>query len=289
MIASSAGFVIATPTKCGTTTLEAMARRAERWAGKPVPEFAIMDWDRPRRQHRMALPPTGSLGEGPLTMGGWGDADRYLLVRNPFRRYISVYEYLKAPQNYSQWGAREVQGWSWGGHDESKIVQRPPLSFSQFLRWLADARDTYHWMRLEQGPKNRGDLTTGFAYRSPWVWTDSLVDSLMLLRQQPGKGGKKKRLHLMRLENLDRELALLRAQWNLSEGLPLDVMWANRGVATKGGKLPEDYWRGVGCVDKVYKGKVFRPAKVPVLSAGCGECPACAVDVGTEAAALGYA
>lgn len=267
MITSDNGmrrFVIATPTKCATTSMEAVARRHMRNAEKPD-QFRIMDWDHPRRQHRMCLPP-GDVN--------WGAADRYLFVRDPFKRYISIYTYLSAPQNYSQWGARVIQGEEWGGHDKRKMLDEPKMSFKKFLVWLADQRQ-----KADSVPGVRGDLRVGRAYRSPWVWTDSLTDSLSFLSSQPGMGSES--VGLLRMEQLWDELEWLKDEYRIRD-LSLSPVHANRSTGYgSGGADPwsKEFWGGIKCTKGMGKGG-------PV--GWCGRCAACRIGVAAEASQLGY-
>lgn len=303
MITSDQGFILATPTKCGTTTVEALANRHHREAGADADEFRLMDWDSPRRQHRMALPPNvrdrwGGEGshidehdnnEDPSGLSeGWGDVDRWLLVRNPYTRYMSIYTYLSAPANYSQWGAREIQGNEWGGHDKAKIVRRSKMSFEQFLFWLADQRAKYsndYWL------SRRGELTEGFAYRSPWVWTDPLDWSLSFLQVQPGEREGDVE-GLVRMENLFDN----RGDWSLlnmldAYGVEINMRPLHSNRTTGYGEAGADpsssqFWGGIRCARKAFRGRVFDPDRAEPR--GCGACAACAINVYAEAEVLGY-
>jgi hypothetical protein len=308
-------YVIGTPTKCGTTTLEACAHRHERQNALDADSFRVMDWDSPRRQHRMCLPPAvtdhaAHLGnedgrEDPDYPNEWLDADRYLLVRNPYTRYMSVYTYLSAPANYSQWGARLVQGREWGGHDPDLVIDTDPMTFEEFLRFLAAQR------AINSEPKwnaRRGPLNDGRAYRSPWVWTDSLTDSHEFLASQqcggchadegPGciseDGLSPHTVSLIRLESVWEDLAALSERYGLGEtGLLLGGLHSNRttGYGERGAQpSDEQFWGGIACTRKVWRGEkrgqIFRPDKAEV-SGGCS-CGACLIGVVAEAEELGY-
>lgn len=286
MITSSEGFLIATPTKCATTTLEAVARRHMRNAGIDADVFRIMDWDSPRRQHRMALPP---MAEGHVYEddpeqrdNAWGDVDRYLFVRNPYRRYMSIYTYLSAPANYSQWGARDIQGVDWGGHDESKVLHHPKMSFETFLFWLADKREEAAALNT------RGDIEDGRAYRSPWVWTDSLSESAAYLRAQPGEAEGD--VEFLPMESMWTCLKTLAQDYDLA-GLDLSPIHANRSTGYgPSGAAPEshEFWGGIKCARKVWRGGTYNGAAVgDAVGAGC-HCAACAVGVSAEALDVGY-
>lgn len=237
MITSDAGFVIATPTKCGTTTLEEMCRRHRGGRAYPgLPSFRIMDWEQPRRQHRMALP---AIGSGDTGWEAWGDYDRYLMVRDPYARYVSVYEYLRAPHNYSKFGAKEIQGRDWRGWKMGRQgVDGYPLSFVGFLRWLIKARDEYSTARWA---KRRGDLFTPFAYRSPWVWLDSLEDSLGAFAAQPGS--RQGSVCLIWVENFWPSMAVLRGEYGLRSLSVRPTIHANKTLTYKGSV--RSYWDDV--------------------------------------------
>lgn len=269
-------FIIGTPTKCATTTIEGVAKRHMRNSKHPE-WFRIMDWEQPRRQHRMALPP----GEE------WQAADRYLLVRNPYRRYMSVYEYLRAYANYSQWGARWVQGREWPGLTAGPWSRQNPMNFGEFLLWLAHER---------RNTPERPPLDSGAAYRSPWVWTDSLDMSQRFLREQPGGG---RVVRLIHLESLWDDLAALLGRYNIPSGgrhgVDLGVLRSNRTTKPHLG-LPHQEWRKVGCAGGVFlktrgkDGQKKSQYQGPV-EGGCGlsSCGACQVGVHREAMLTGYA
>lgn len=260
-------FLIATPTKCGTTTLEEMCRRHRGGrAGVPVDTFRIMDWESPRRQHRMS-PPLG-----------WDDAERYLMVRNPFERYMSMYEYLKAPHNYSKFGAKEIQRSEWRGWLMGREgVRGRPMDFEQFLWWLADARAEYgsgRWI------KRRGSVFEPRAFRSPWVWLDSLTDSLEALRMQGGGG----EVTVLRLENFWQEMSWLVETWGLRDVSTRASIRANRTLTYAGGGRA---YYGATCSARAWgvDGEWLGGGRV----GDCGRCAACAVGATEEAVVLGYA
>lgn len=279
-------FVIATPTKCGTTTLEEMARRhgggRVSRGGVEVPSFAIYTGEHPRRQHRMALPVDDE----------WLDAERYIMVRNPFARYVSMYEYLKAPHNYSKFGAREVQGRTWGGLARGKWsahAHKEPMTFEQFLFFIEKSRE---WYGSGRWIKRRGDLFRPFAYRSPWVWLDSLEDSYALLRAQPGGGETK----VLWLEKFWEEMAVLKENWGLSTLSVRPTIHANRTL--RYAKPWWGYWADFpSCVQGVFKEAVRKPwPEDAEWLCGLGEegglsqpwcgCAACVLKVGQEQLSL---
>lgn len=290
MITSKGKFIIATPTKCGTTTLEELARRH---AGGRISRggvwdesFRIMDWEAPRRQHRMALPPDRGVSEG------WGNVDRYVVVRNPYLRYLSIYMYLKEPRNFSQWGAREVQGCNWPGQSNYRLAHEP-MCFETFLQWLVDKRAEYSSAGLMG--KRRGAVYEGRAYRSPWVWLDPLPRSVWFLASQ--SGSQQGRVSLLRLENLEADLGEVLDGHDVAlrrwDRLGLHI-WANKtiglqklGAGDRGLAASQGWaWGGIRhgrkvfSADGTYAGPVERHD-------GC-DCGACLIDAGAEAQFCGY-
>lgn len=214
IISEATKTLIATPTKCGTTTLEAVARRSEREGDGAV--LRVLDEPDPndtrRRQHRMCPPP------------GKEDWTRLLLVRNPYDRLTSIYEYLRAPANYSQWGARRVQGREWPG--ERGALSHPPMSFRKFLFWLELEHATL--------AEDFRDWGASRSYRSPWVWTDTLKDSWRFWSRDGDV-----EVGLLRLENLWEDLAA----W-LGEGVVnMKPLHSNRSTGRKHADWKDYYKR----------------------------------------------
>jgi hypothetical protein len=279
-------FVIATPTKCGTTTMEALARRHARQHDNVGPgqihrsDFMLVDWEKPRRQHRM-VPPTG-----------WHNADRVLLVRNPYARYVSVYEYLRGPANYSQWGAKKVQGRTWPGHADNPWGDDPPLSFEDFLSWMADMRS---FLDLKKERTRRGKMHHPAAYRSPWVWTDSLTQSLDFLKRTPGRSDT---IGFLRLENLWDELRVFCEAYGVV-GLDLSPLHSNRTTKrhTTDGVEVTSAVKGDSLVWQAYYGSEHSICIPGVRSSHCvyrdrwegDKCGVCRLHINREATRLGYA
>lgn len=187
IVSHPARFFIATPTKVGTHSLEAVATRPANAGALEL--VGATHGDRRRRMHRMAPDPL------------WGEYNGVLLVRNPWSRWVSVYEYLRAPKFYSQWGARDVQGTAWGGKNERvRASLGQPMTFEDFLGWMRDQRALHY---TPAALAKRGPVTTSYAYRSPWVWTDSLIVSLRLLDRNLNGTGPARLLHM---EHLAEEL-----------------------------------------------------------------------------------
>lgn len=208
MIVSHTGkWFIATPTKTGTHSLEAIASRPE---NRDVMELAgAPPGDNRRRMHRMAPDPS------------WSGYRGHLLVRNPWSRWVSVYEYLRAPKFYAQWGAREIQGNTWGGSKDPEVLRAlgSPMSFEDFLYWLLHQRaENYTSTSLHR----RGFPSDSHAYRSPWIWLDSLAISRRLLDANLNGVGPSR---LLRLEHLEEDLLELVGD---VAGLDLHVDQLNR-------------------------------------------------------------
>lgn len=155
-------FIIATPTKCGTTTLENLARsRGGRLGLSTV---------RPR-QHRMIVPEELDRYQ------------RYLAVRNPYDRLVSIYLYLSNPSNYSQWGHNEVKD----------------RTFPEFVQWWVKQR-IKHGIDDDLYYQEWRDLKW---WRSPNLWLVSLNECYEMLLPDG----------IVRLENLEPDLKALRDDW----------------------------------------------------------------------------
>jgi hypothetical protein len=185
MIVSHTGkWFIATPTKTGTHTLEAIATRPENRHVLGLAEAP--SGDHRRRMHRMAPDPT------------WVGYRGHLLVRNPWSRWVSVYEYLRAPKFYAQWGAKEVQGTTWGGSHDPNVLRSlgPPLAFDGFLSFLLRERSLNY---TRPALARRGSPRDSHSYRSPWIWLDSLVASYAFVNLNLNGTGPAGLLHLEKL------------------------------------------------------------------------------------------
>jgi len=219
-----------------------------------------------------------------VPVGRWADVDRYMMVRNPFTRYMSQYEYLRAPHNYSKFGAREIQGRDWPGYDKGrpmvgKWYKREPMTFEQFLFFIDSSRFAYGDRRWT---KRRGDPSTDpRAWRSPWIWLVPLDVQMGHLAAAPGKG--RLEVNVLRLENLWSDLTLLKSAYGL---YTLDLRPSIRAnkTLTYGEATPEDYW-GFACREIEYDGTW---TYVEGRAGECGECAACRIGVWREAEALGY-
>lgn len=236
--------------------------------GIEVPSFRIATDEQPRRQHRM-VPPVG-----------WEDVDRYIMVRNPFTRYMSQYEYLRAPHNYSKFGAREIQGRMWPGWDKGRVgVNSDPLSFQGFLFFIARARREFLQRRWVA---RRGPLHHPFAWRSPWIWLDPLDKQEAVLDGCSGRGlGTVRRL---RLENFWEDMEYLKRRYALETLSVKRSILANKTLTYKGG--PHQYW-GFGCTKRVFdQENGFSLGRAEAFE--CGRCAACSVGVIREARSLGY-
>lgn len=136
-------FVIATPVKTATKSIESAARRGGLRQVKPL-------------EHRMGVPKE------------YEDYDRFIMVRNPWARLPSVYEWLRRDGNKSQWPR---------GH------QAATEPFGAFLRFYAVARG----LALRDRSDKR--LVNG---RAPHMWVDSYgtLESLVagrLMTPAPGR------------------------------------------------------------------------------------------------------
>ena len=115
MIVAHGKFVLATPSKCGTHSFKALANAT-----------TGMQWI--NTMHLMEVPEE------------YSDLDRILIVRDPYDRLVSIYNFLL--HNRSQWGSNAIQG----------------MSFDEFVEWFGGQRGLH--------------LTDPRATsrRAPWLW-----------------------------------------------------------------------------------------------------------------------
>lgn len=295
-------YIIATPTKCGMTTLKEMARRHAGGRHAPaVPNFRQANWEEPSRDHRMSIPLDGE--------NGWGTADRWMLVRHPFARWVSIYEYLRLARNYSQWNARRIQGWAWPNNESHHNPWRfqEPMNYGEFLNMIVQERAA---LFTQKAFKRRGYFTEARAYRSPWIWTDTLWESYNFLRDQPTRGllgphrggpAWEGEIQLLHVETLWDDLENLVERYGLYSP-PLSLrrsIHANRttfrhldGYPVPAVKGDADYWRayygprfGLCTPDGEFQ---CRAASGAPGASPEDECAVCRLQMHAEAAVLGY-
>lgn len=109
IIDHDARIVIATPTKCGKTTIESMVRRS-----MTADISRNLEVVRPG-QHRLDCP---EQARGYV---------RYMMVRDPWRRLLSQWSFLANPKSKGEHRAKEIQ----------------QLSFAQFVEWWLAYRTEY--------------------------------------------------------------------------------------------------------------------------------------------------
>lgn len=148
-------FIVGLPTKCGTNSMRNMALTYMRTAGtEELQEVREL-------RHRLAVPE------------GCEGYQRAMVIRNPFSRVTSMYEYLR--RNTWEWKYKELM------EAEVRLGRRRGWTF--FLNMLID----------EQAAAAEKD-TTGDGYwrrkvhgRRPYIWTDTLsAQARFLGAQEPG-------------------------------------------------------------------------------------------------------
>lgn len=148
-------FVIATPPKCGTHSYEALS--------KIVPGMAMI-----RPQHLMIVPEEHA------------DKLRYICVRDPYDRLVSMWTFICHSSNRTQWGAKIVRGYD----------------FDEWLTFYINGQ-----AEAEERPWQQG--------RSPWTWTKTLTQCAgSVVLATPGKGARLPTIPL-KLEEADDALARL--------------------------------------------------------------------------------
>jgi hypothetical protein len=111
--------VIATPTKCGKTSLESMVKReAKRGVGRLNGLVVV----RPG-QHRLDCP---AEAEG---------YKRYMMVRNPWARLVSTWSFLANPKSKGEHKAKDIQ----------------QMTFGEFVYWWLQYRDAWSPVGVLQG------------------------------------------------------------------------------------------------------------------------------------------
>lgn len=254
-------LIIATPTKTGTTSLETAVKAHVKHGGKAI---QIVDWESPRRQHRMCLPEHVGYGR---------DIDlyaRYIVLRNPYSRWLSVFKHLSRP-GWNQWAARQIQRGQWtGAYGPGKPSKLPryagaPMRFDEFLVFVAEQRALMAY--------KRPPLNSGSAYRAPWVWIDRLDESWRFLMLN-GVGGPSMPVKAIHTETLWDDFAKLGI-----DGFSEKEYHSNRSPDTVRGSAAD-----MARIQKLYRqhdlcGPMDKAAD------GC-QCGACLVGIAAESATL---
>jgi hypothetical protein len=264
IVSETAGFIIATPTKCGSTSLKSMARRHEKHFDDEA--FTVLHTGDKHRfyQHRM-IP-----GEDRI------DYDRYIIVRHPARRYLSIYDYMRSYTNYSAWSANIAQGDEWpefcGGKPNGNKQRRqgPPLTFSEYMWYLVEQRDVVNDPSNPENHWKRGNTEDDpSAFRAPWVWTDSLYDSMVYLA---GDDCDIEDIGIIKLESMDGDLDDIKiAYGDAMSHVNLKPVWSNRSKSMS----HSDVWH-----EAMEESCDHSPP--------CGSCLRCRLGIDRECETLGY-
>lgn len=197
-------FIVGLPTKCGTNSMRNMALKHERHSKESWRQLH----ERPELRHRLDVP------------ADCEDYNRAMIIRNPFSRIVSMYEYLRRHK------------WEWKYKDimdaESRLGRR--RAWTWFLNMLIDeqasAAEKPYQKRCDHG-------------RRPFIWTDTLSQMCDFLGgSEPGQdfAWPQADVQLLRLESLG-------ADWHAflkgcGVGSELCDMWVpKKANATKGGQL----------------------------------------------------
>lgn len=129
--------VIATPTKCGKTSLEAMVKRSLN-----ADVGRNLEVVRPG-QHRLDLPPSAD-----------DSYTRLMMVRNPWSRLVSTWSFLANPKSKGEHRAKEIQ----------------QMSFSHFVHWWLKYRDDWCALRFLD------DATPAQLWSAPERWLMNLTE-----------------------------------------------------------------------------------------------------------------
>lgn len=144
LVSDKYGFIIATPTKCGTTSLQGLVTQWNRLGGDE--RVLRMLRGESETKHRMAP------GEG---LEGY---DRWFVSRYWKTRLPSMYEWLRRKPVDEEIGRSILRAEEAGGREAG------------WLRFLTILRDT----RLQPGYFDGGKRK--FGARRPYMWTDTLEE-----------------------------------------------------------------------------------------------------------------
>jgi hypothetical protein len=145
LVSDKYGFVIAMPTKTGTNSVRAIVEKWKRAGGSPR-VLDLLTGEKATR-HRIAPPP------------GKEDYTRYMLVRNPQARLVSMYEYLRRKE------------WEWSAKD---LLHRE-AHYGREDAWLQLLR-IINAVRAADGYEDPGRRAAHG--KRPYMWTDTLSEML---------------------------------------------------------------------------------------------------------------
>lgn len=192
-------FIVAMPTKCGTNSLRNMALKWVRDGGDPD---VLME--HPKLRHRMDVPE------------GCEEYQRYIVVRNPFHRMVSSFQWLLDHKN--QWRHDEL--------NKVLVEQYDGDRQRMFRRW---------WLTELLGAKSelsgvQRPVTHGIA---PFTWVDSLTELKSYLAgfdvwSQQGVSWPAGLVRVLRLENLSADWARLVSRQGAAELVGVGVPHHNR-------------------------------------------------------------
>lgn len=185
--------LISTPAKTATASMEAVARgrRAEE-----APEgMGIVYWpDGQKKPHTMVIPDH---------ISGVKNYKRYMLVRNPYQRLVSLYYWLKKPYHIpGEWPEKA---------DDIRAID----TFSEFVHWWVRMRDEY-------GYNGRHPVRLQFSDPSFWMhphcWMVTYAECASQFNPH----------YILHLEKLEAELKAIRGDWGFiphRHGAGVDTSW----------------------------------------------------------------
>lgn len=148
LVSDAYRFVVATPTKCGAHSFNGLASEWERGGGDPGVLRSM--WSGAKDKHRLAPPE------------GCEDYLRFLVVRNPAERMVSMWDWLS--RRKGEWMHRDV---------------RKLDGFPEFVEWLWEQRQAASGASGGSGAAARGPGAGGVRL---FLWTDTLQEQMNLLR-----------------------------------------------------------------------------------------------------------
>lgn len=141
LVSDKYGFLIATPTKCGTTSLQGLVKQWQKLGGKPNVLRLIHGED--ETKHRMV----------PL-VEHWG-YDRHIVVRDPRDRLCSMYEWLRRKPVDEPLGRQILAAEERGSLRDG---------WGELVRAITAIRDADNY--FEPYVRRKGS-------RRPYMWTDN--------------------------------------------------------------------------------------------------------------------
>lgn len=212
LISKKYRFIIACPTKTGTNTMRAIVEKFKRGGGSPN-VLTLLTGEASTR-HRIAPPP------------GLDDYTRFMMVREPQARLVSMYEYLRRKD--WEWKAKDIIQAEKGGGREA--------GWLRMLGLIAEHRalDGYYAGGMRKAHGGR-----------PYMWTDRQSEMLRFLYGTDMDGSHLPWYHnrawdmtkAIQLEMLPSYWGNILRSFGVQEQELYDIVIPHRNSTDKGSKL----------------------------------------------------